>query len=403
MATGDESPSITRHSTEPHDATERRRTEEALRNAHNELEMRVQERTAELTSANEQLQREISERKRAEEALRLQSEMMKNMAEAVYLVRASDGVIVYTNPAFEKLFGYDPGEMDGKHVSTVNAPTDKSPEETAKEIIATLDSTGVWSGEVHNIKKDGTPFWCYANVSTFDHAHHGQVWVTYHTDITERKRTEEALRESEERFRSVFELAPVAMAIGDAEGRPVQINGALREMLGFTEREIKSMVYTDFTHPDDVEESVRLTRELLAGKRDYFRMEKRYYRKDGRLVWASVVASEFRHTEGKRRYVAMIEDITDRKRAEEALQVAREELEGKVEHQILRRNPYRLTFRELTVLHLVGAGRSDKQIGLELGISPLTASKHLSNILAKMSVASRTEASVRAVKEGLLD
>ncbi len=96
-------------------------------------------------------------------------------------------------------------------------------------------------------------------------------------------------------------------------------------------------------------------------------------------------------------------DISDRKRMEEALQKAREELEGRVERQMLRRNSYGLTFRELTVLHLVGAGRSDKEIGLELGISPLTAHKHLSNIRAKMSVASRTEASVRAVKEGLLE
>jgi DNA-binding NarL/FixJ family response regulator len=90
-------------------------------------------------------------------------------------------------------------------------------------------------------------------------------------------------------------------------------------------------------------------------------------------------------------------------RAEEALQKARDELEGKVEHQLLRRNPYGLTFREFTVLHLVAAGESDKQIGITLGISHLTAQKHLSNILGKMNVASRTEASVRAVREGLLE
>jgi DNA-binding CsgD family transcriptional regulator len=107
--------------------------------------------------------------------------------------------------------------------------------------------------------------------------------------------------------------------------------------------------------------------------------------------------------EGRMARVTAIRDITERKRAEEALQNAREELEGKVERQMLRRNPYGLTFRELTVLHLVAAGKSDKEIGLELGISPLTAQKHVSNILTKMDAASRTEASVRAVKEGLLD
>ncbi len=74
-----------------------------------------------------------------------------------------------------------------------------------------------------------------------------------------------------------------------------------------------------------------------------------------------------------------------------------------MEHQLLRRNPYGLTFRELTILHLVAAGESDKQIGLTLAISALTAQKHLENIRGKMGAASRTEAGVRAVREGVLD
>ncbi|MEE8347653.1 MAG: LuxR C-terminal-related transcriptional regulator [Dehalococcoidia bacterium] len=96
-------------------------------------------------------------------------------------------------------------------------------------------------------------------------------------------------------------------------------------------------------------------------------------------------------------------DVTKRKRAEEALQKAREEVKARVEHQVLRRNPYGLTFRELTVLHLVAAGKSDKEIGITLGISHLTSRKHLENIRGKMNASSRTEASVRAVREGLLD
>ena len=74
-----------------------------------------------------------------------------------------------------------------------------------------------------------------------------------------------------------------------------------------------------------------------------------------------------------------------------------------MERQFLRRNPYGLTFRELTVLHLAAEGKGDKEIGTILGISPLTAQKHVANILCKMGAASRTEASVRAVREGLLD
>lgn len=96
-------------------------------------------------------------------------------------------------------------------------------------------------------------------------------------------------------------------------------------------------------------------------------------------------------------------DITDLKESEEALLRAREELEGRVERQMMRRNPYALTFRELTVLNLLAVGRSDKEIGSELGISTFTARKHTSNILAKMEASSRTEAAARALREGLLD
>lgn len=137
--------------------------------------------------------RDISERKQAEEKLRLYGEITTNMSEGVYVIRASDGVIIYANPKFEEMFGYDPGELIGKHVYIVNAPTDKSPEETAKEIIEVLNKNGLWRGEIYNIKKDGTAFWCYAGVSVIEHPKHGKVWVSMHTDITERKQMESNL------------------------------------------------------------------------------------------------------------------------------------------------------------------------------------------------------------------
>jgi PAS domain S-box-containing protein len=136
---------------------------------------------------------DIDIHKNAEEALRLQSEITNNMAEGVILTRAKDAVIIYTNPKFEEMFGYDSGELIGKKVAIVNAPTDKSPEEVAGEIQKSLKETGTWQGEVKNIKKDGTPFWCYVNVTTFKHYDYGDVWVATHLDITERKKTQEEI------------------------------------------------------------------------------------------------------------------------------------------------------------------------------------------------------------------
>ncbi len=190
----------------------------------NELAV-LRQRLAELEASE-------AERKRAEEALRLQSEIAANMSEGVYLVRASDGVIVYTNPKFEETFGYEPGEMVGKHVSIVNAPTEKSPEETAKEIMGIMEMEGGWRGEIQNIKKDGTPFWCYANVSMFDHHEYNRVLVSAHTDITERKRAEER----EKRLQQQLNLSSRLAAIGElAAGVAHEINNPLTGILGFSQ------------------------------------------------------------------------------------------------------------------------------------------------------------------------
>ncbi|KKL90324.1 hypothetical protein LCGC14_1905820, partial [marine sediment metagenome] len=130
--------------------------------------------------------RDITESKQKEDKIRLNSEIMTNIAEGVYLIRLEDGIIVYANSRFEEMFGYDQGEMNGKDVSIVNAPADKTPEETREIILEILADKGEWHGEVKNIKKDGTHFWCYANVSLYEHPVYGTVSISVHTDITER-------------------------------------------------------------------------------------------------------------------------------------------------------------------------------------------------------------------------
>ena len=150
---------------------------------------------------------DITESKHREEELRFQNEIMTNMTEAVYLVRLEDNVIVYANSNFEQMFGYGWNELIGKHVSIINAPTKKSPEEIAKEIRDCIIENSLWSGEVNNIKKDGTSFWCYANVSVFDHSVFGKVFVSFHTDITGRKRAEK-LQDAIYRIAKVADISP---------------------------------------------------------------------------------------------------------------------------------------------------------------------------------------------------
>ncbi len=175
--------------------------------------------------------RNITERKKTTEELRLQSEIMNRMSEGVFLVRM-DGIIIYCNPAFEEMFGYNPGEMIGKHASIVNYPSAKSPEEIAREILAILEKEGFWQGEIQNVKKDGTPFWCHANVVTFVHSKYGKVLVSVHNDITRRKHAEEMQAHLKERLAQAQKMEAIGTLAG---GIAHDFNNILSVILGYTE------------------------------------------------------------------------------------------------------------------------------------------------------------------------
>ena len=172
---------------------------------------------------------DITKRKQAEESLHLQAEITANMLEGVFLVRANDGVIVYTNPKFVEMFGYGSDEMIGQHVSIVNAPTERSPEETTKELMEHMNKHGRWQGELKSLRKDGTPFWCYVSISMFDHSKHGSVLVAVHTDITERKQAEEERKKLEAQLLQAQKMEAMGTLAG---GIAHDFNNLLMGILG---------------------------------------------------------------------------------------------------------------------------------------------------------------------------
>lgn len=154
---------------------------------------------AQLEVANRKLESEIKERQRTEVRLELQGVIVRNMAEGVCLVRAIDGVIVYANPKFESMFGYESGELNEKLVEVLNYTSEEqSGQQVAREIMHELNQRGEATYEVHNVKKDGTDFWCRSNISRFEHPDYGTVYVSVHEDITESKQAEEALYQAKE-------------------------------------------------------------------------------------------------------------------------------------------------------------------------------------------------------------
>ena len=218
----------------------------------------------------------------------------------------------------------------------------------------------------------------------------------------ERKEAEEALRESEERYRDLVERSPNAMAVHSQE-RVLFVNSAGVELFGATAPDqIIGRPIWDFIHPDHVKAAKKRIQTARCEGNRIDLVEEKLVRLDGQAIEVEMAAIPVTY-EGKVARQVVLRDITERKRMEAALQSAREELESTVERQMKRGSAYGLSFRELTVLHLVADGRSDRDIGTILGISSFTAQKHIENIRAKMRAASRTEAGVRAVREGLLE
>ncbi|MFC0529661.1 putative bifunctional diguanylate cyclase/phosphodiesterase [Phytohabitans kaempferiae] len=135
-----------------------------------------------------------------------------------------------------------------------------------------------------------------------------------------RNQTEHDLRASEARFRAVFAGAAIGIGIADMDGRIVDVNQAFADMLGYTVEEMRVTNVAELFYPDDGPGMWDMYKEMIEGKRDGARIEKRYYRKDRTILWTDLAVSLIRDDDGQPRFtVAMVEDITDRYELQERL------------------------------------------------------------------------------------
>ncbi|HMN38814.1 MAG TPA: PAS domain S-box protein [Hyphomicrobium sp.] len=263
--------------------------------------------------------RDVTARRQAEDALRKFSRVVEQTASTVVITDA-DGVIQYVNPRFTELSGYSADEAIGRRPSLLKSGHTSS-EDYAK-LWQTIKGGGVWHGEFRNLRKDGSLYWETAIISPVrDTSGLVTHFVAIKDDISERKHADERLRESEARFRAMFESAAVGIAQSGPDGIWLRVNNRLCETLGYTAAELMTKSFLDVTHPDDIAADVALLRRMLAREIDTYSIEKRYVHKDGPIVWANVTVGCARQADGTVDYlIKVIEDISARKLAEAELE-----------------------------------------------------------------------------------
>lgn len=261
------------------------------------------------------------------EELKFHSEILNNISEGIHLVRIDNRTIIYTNAQLEKMFGYETGELVGKQVEILNAPATQNPLETANEIIQALNEKKFWSDEIQNVKKDGSLFWCLASVSPFTHPQYGDVWISLHKDITEKKESQKKLQESEMRYSQLLNTLQEGVWAINKDSITTYVNPKMSEMLGYKTDEMIGMSLFAFMDKKGQEITNEKLKHRKSGIKEQYEIE--YIRKDNSrisvLIASAPLLDESNHYMGA---LACIIEITERKQMEYALRESESRLQA---------------------------------------------------------------------------
>jgi len=249
-----------------------------------------------------------------------------------------DRRVIDANPALCRMYGRPLEELIGETPALVAHPDDyaQSTKDFQDLIAGKVD---FYQSERRYIRKNGEPFWAHVTMSIVRDINKKPLYIIGMVlDIDDRKRAQLELRQSEARFRAMFDNAVIGMTLSTLDRRVLQMNEALTRITGYSLEDIKSLHPTDIAHPDDRHLGKDEFAELLAGKRNAFSLERRYFHKSGRMFWGRVTYSMVCDSDGKPcNLVGLMEDITEQKMAAEKLAAQeseyRQTLEQKVEER----------------------------------------------------------------------
>ncbi len=252
---------------------------------------------------------DITERKKAEEERNKLLKAIETSREAISILSA-DETIIYANDAKDKLFGYKKGELIGRHVSLLNAGA--TPKVVTKRIVEGIEEEGFWEGEIHNKRKDGTEFISYARISALRDKQ-GKIinYISTQHDITEQEKAEETLKESEQRYRMLFDRTANPVMVIDTEGNYICCNEAALQFIECTRDELLAKNIRDFIPPGKEKEVVEKHKPLWENGGT---TETEYYVHGKSKILELTITPAICH--GKRVIFGIGKDITERKKAE---------------------------------------------------------------------------------------
>ena len=284
------------------------------------------------------------------------------MAEGV-LVLSSDGQIIACNKSAERILERPAEELlhltyTDYEVITIREDGSIFPAKDRPAVVALR--TGRSQMDVCMGVKRPSGGWCWLSINAqplFRDGSGGQPYgvVSTFTDITERRRAEDALRRSEQEFHTIFDHAAIGMVLIDPSGHPLRSNPAFLGILGYREHELSGHTLADLTHPDDIALDRALFQNVVEGHLNQYQVKKRYIRKDGDIRSARLTVSALRTDKQELQYcVAMVEDITSQEVAErKLLQMSNRLLRIQEEEQRrIAREVHDSTSQEITALTL---------------------------------------------------